>query len=95
MQQSSSGGASRVTVEGLHHQGHGGHRGHGGRGGPQMGMMEAPPNRGAALNVQDGPINGHEVAQNGRDGPPSEPTNGGDRGPPNHGVAGNDYSDLF
>jgi hypothetical protein len=53
-------------------------------------MMEAPPNRGAALNVQDGPINGHEVAQNGPDGPPSEPTNGVDRGPPNHGVARNE-----
>ena len=81
MQQFSSGGASSATVGGLNQQGRGGHHwgggrgGRGGHGGPQRGMMEAPPNHGANA------IDGHEVAQNGRDGPPSEPTNGGDRGP--------------
>ena len=90
MQQSSSGGASSATVGGLNQQGCGGYHwgggrgGRGGHGGPQRGMMEAPPNHGANA------IDGHEVAQNGRDGPPSEPTNGGDRGPPIHGAAPNE-----
>ena len=46
-------------------------------------MMEPPPHGANA-------IDGLEVAQNGRDGPPSEPTNGGDRGPPIHGAAPNE-----